>query len=603
MGEISTTANVVFRDNDGGSPHYPEKPAIRGLFVKVDAAVTGAVGEAANYAVRSEDALRQIEDLASGSPTAPSILNKAEAYTPERFGAVGYATTDASAPDETAEVQDMLYGVSLGQTIVLRESYLTDSFQNPSAARFDGPGEILTETSNGSPSIEGGFALLNWNNDADRDIFGEEYLYPLRKVLESPAYADRIIKGFAYGDSTLDQDGATTSDPVNLIQNALPSLAQTIGLPGTFQIVNEAKSGTDMSDAVAGNTRLGSTPLENLGPENHLSIFKFGLNEGLAATKSLRPASISTAISDWVSVYNDAFFAIRNAPYGDIESHAIIVIGPNSASNIGYQDQRWIKKWIIALKRLCRQYQVAYFDTYSRWADSLTGGEKWLDGPATYGPLHPTDTGWASIWSAFGDFLRVALVTDGGQTNRLVNVTSAVATPAASAPPSNFRPGVSIYRVSDATGWFAPAKLTVTVSADNDCHTQTLELVSANRSFTRRKLSGSDAWGPFSNIDTAIPLSNGWVNFGSGNADAQCRVSTDGVVHLAGLIKSGTATSETVVGVLPAGFRPAATERFIAATAGGAAVAMRIEASGNIVIDGGTASSAFLSLSGITFCV
>lgn len=523
---------------------------------------------------------------------------------PEDFGANGYTGPDSTAPNEGVQIQNMLYSAQLGEEVTLRKSYLTDSFINTAAVVFQGPGEVLAQTTPGSPSIEGGYALLGWDDDAERDVTGEEYLYAIRKVLAAPSYADRIINGFAYGDSTWDQNGTTTTDPANLVQNALPNIAQTIGLPGTFQIVNEAKSGTTLEDAANGNTRTGSTPLGNLGPTNHISLFKFGLNEGLSAIKAQRPASFASSIAYWIGVYNSVFSAMRSHPWGSVATHTIIVMGPNSASNIGYQDQRWLKKWIIALKRLCRQYHIVYFDTYDRWADSLSAADKWLDGPATYGPLHPTDTGWATIWAAFGEFLRAALVTDGGQTNRLMNPTSFVSAPFFSTPPSAFRPGISMHRVSISPGgWYAPGKVITTVSGDNDCHTQTLELQGANRSYTRRKLTGSDAWSDFSNIDTGITLSNGWDNFGSGQPNALCRISTDGNVRVSGLIKSGATALETVVGTLPAGFRPGASERFIVSGAGGVGVAMRVDPSGDIVIDGSGASATYLSLSGISFWV
>lgn len=54
-----------------------------------------------------------------------------------------------------------------------------------------------------------------------------------------------------------------------------------------------------------------------------------------------------------------------------------------------------------------------------------------------------------------------------------------------------------------------------------------------------------------------ITLLNSWVNYGSAFAAPTFYKSTDGIVHVSGLIKNGTATPGTQLFVLPVGFRPA----------------------------------------------
>jgi len=54
-------------------------------------------------------------------------------------------------------------------------------------------------------------------------------------------------------------------------------------------------------------------------------------------------------------------------------------------------------------------------------------------------------------------------------------------------------------------------------------------------------------------------LQNGWVNFGSGQADAAFTKDATGVVHVRGVVKSGTVSPTTgTVFTLPVGFRPTA---------------------------------------------
>ncbi len=77
MGEISTKANEVYRDRDGSSPHYPEKPAIRSLFQLVDASVAdvGAIIQAAQEADGDAAVAGAIAGQAAGEEVAQEIAN------------------------------------------------------------------------------------------------------------------------------------------------------------------------------------------------------------------------------------------------------------------------------------------------------------------------------------------------------------------------------------------------------------------------------------------------------------------------------------------------------------------------------------------------
>lgn len=59
-----------------------------------------------------------------------------------------------------------------------------------------------------------------------------------------------------------------------------------------------------------------------------------------------------------------------------------------------------------------------------------------------------------------------------------------------------------------------------------------------------------------------VSFSNGWVNFGSGEAAAAYAIDNQGLVHLRGLIKSGTVGFVTAFTVPAAAF-PAFNQRFV----------------------------------------
>lgn len=94
-------------------------------------------------------------------------------------------------------------------------------------------------------------------------------------------------------------------------------------------------------------------------------------------------------------------------------------------------------------------------------------------------------------------------------------------------------------------------------------------------------------------------LLNNWVNYGTAYESASYWKDTCSVVHLAGLIKSGTTTAETVIFNLPEGYRPRVSEKFFAVSLNAICV-IDIYTNGNVAIKTG-ANAGWLSLSGISF--
>jgi hypothetical protein len=99
-------------------------------------------------------------------------------------------------------------------------------------------------------------------------------------------------------------------------------------------------------------------------------------------------------------------------------------------------------------------------------------------------------------------------------------------------------------------------------------------------------------------------FSNSWVNYGSGEQDAQYRKSGD-EVELRGIIKSGTTSTAFT---LPAGYRPPEVVRppiMQAGVANTGAASISIEADGDVVVNGyiGTGANTAVSLDGIRFSI
>ena len=86
---------------------------------------------------------------------------------------------------------------------------------------------------------------------------------------------------------------------------------------------------------------------------------------------------------------------------------------------------------------------------------------------------------------------------------------------------------------------------------------------------------------------SAPSLQNSWVDYGAPHQTARYRKDPNGVVHIQGMIKSGTTTAGTLLFTLPAGYRPDAELWYTNYAAGGALALMSIAASGAVTIGAG----------------
>lgn len=106
--------------------------------------------------------------------------------------------------------------------------------------------------------------------------------------------------------------------------------------------------------------------------------------------------------------------------------------------------------------------------------------------------------------------------------------------------------------------------------------------------------------GKFIQEDWQTPtLQNGWINYGAAYESATYWKDKCEVVHLAGMIKSGTTTAETVIFTLPEGYRPRTSEKFFVVSLNAICV-IDIYSNGAVAIKTG-ANAGWLSLSGISF--
>lgn len=101
---------------------------------------------------------------------------------------------------------------------------------------------------------------------------------------------------------------------------------------------------------------------------------------------------------------------------------------------------------------------------------------------------------------------------------------------------------------------------------------------------------------------TAPELQNGWVNNGGSYATAGYYKDDLGIVHIKGLIKSGSTAAESTIFNLPIGYRPNQERLFRAIANNGSndvLARVNIDGSGNVKFE--TGANSWLSLDGICF--
>ena len=100
----------------------------------------------------------------------------------------------------------------------------------------------------------------------------------------------------------------------------------------------------------------------------------------------------------------------------------------------------------------------------------------------------------------------------------------------------------------------------------------------------------------------APTLLNGWINFGSGYETAGYYKDEFGVVHLKGLIRTGTTTAGTILFTLPVGYRPTLSTFFVNANSARLeSTQISIESNGNVL--GYGLNATWTSLEQISFKV
>jgi len=467
-------------------------------------------------------------------------------------------------------------------SVPLAEYTLSADPTNPLGAQYAGSGRLLKP-------VTGGTQQINLSVDANRLVFGQEYLYSVHNKFR----ARTAVKCIFSGDSTT--EGAGITDPTALMHTLVKNYVADRGFYS--ETFNAGHSGATTAQWISSGYLAA-----DLAALPDLYVIRWGINDpgwnknGTAGTLDqyeLEKANRRDA-SDFITSLRAGLATCRAAK--SIADLAIIVMMPNSTSDSpNGRDEKWYEIIKNGVKQACRDYQCAFIDTYSLLADSRVAAGRYMDDPFGDGrAIHPLEAMNRMIAPYIVDLIAPVGLN-------LQNVPQSVATPAVTLLPNLYGYGISTWKVNWViNGSTVDGTLVNIRSADS----QAIQIVYPNGLATRRpsiRVGSADqtSWLEWISSSTnTLSLAGTWVT----DTRALTFEKSDGRVYLCGRIKNGSTSAASVVATLPAGYRPLADSCIVCVcgTGGTQIATLQVNTAGQIVILS-CPSNALLDFSGASF--
>lgn len=501
-------------------------------------------------------------------------------------GAIGDGVTNDTAAFQAASISAGVGGV-LG--IGDGKSYLLDAYTRKGYADIRGTSELIIPEPD-APDIPGeqGYRRINTGRDYASFHFGDEYLFAMKEAIRNA----ETVKGFIYGDSTVYFPSGVLEDPNSYIEIGFNNLAKIRGLKGKFNFANKSMYGTTIEYC---------NPVADVSADTKFMVFKYGLNEAMWAPHSGRPGNIKAAIDRMVYAWEERLYNVRTAPNGHHGNLSILIIGPNAASHVGYQDERWLEFVRPAMEKLCRDFKCAYFDTYNLWPEAKAGEGRWLDTRATSGPLHPLDNFNELIYGKVFDWVFPELGSIRSRTNIFTNSTIAQGAPVSTDYPSawsNIFGEHWHYVTSSGGGWPADGLLKVSHSSGG-VYVQTFIEPNTGKTFVRTATDSTGWWTTWSGGEVVVPLVAPWEPFSPGDSFRIVQ-SADGQITFKGRVAGGSFSPGDLVANIPVVYAPTTQAIMPVATSTGVAL-ISIDPDGAVKIFTVPASATWMFLSGVSY--
>ncbi len=485
-----------------------------------------------------------------------------EAVSIKDFGGVG----DGVASDQNAVANAIASGF---ESLLVNDDakFLVASLDNNMGVELGGHGHIVK-------AITGGLRKLNSYADKNKYIFGTEYLAAFHNLLisQSATPTRKPVMVFS-GDSTTAGTGVSSDYQIHaLMKNA----GEVAGLQTIYGLssINRGQSGKNTAqwvrDYLAGD----------LAANPDLLVLRWGINDPgyYSANPDTGPAQDAGQAAagrrtpaDFIASLRSGLATIRASR--SVSSLSIVLMTPNSTSDTpNARDELWYEQITPGIKQAARDFKCAFVDTYGYLRDSRPAAGVWMDNPFSDGrAIHPANV--MNVWIAG---LMASVVFPDGLRHKigLSNVTSksgAEDVGDVTRLPSYYRKGITIGRAyATSTAWPLDGSVLTIKSADDSA----LQINYPYRTSERTQLyfrmgggaaagGGGDSWGSWiasggapATTQANVTPSSGYTTPATGQARA---VKSGNQVICEGYITKSSPSvlaAGTVVGTLPAGFRP-----------------------------------------------
>jgi hypothetical protein len=487
------------------------------------------------------------------------VSNAMKAFKPTDYLAAGNGTTDDTAPLNACIAAAANAGPHA--LVQLDGVFLTTGLVNPHGVRMVGPGRVVK-------TVAGGHQQLNSYADAPgRHLYGKEYLSRIHgKAAQGQSGTVGRLRIGVDGDSTSADPGYTTRSTSQIIVDLL-----AVRGVGNLTITNSSDGGNKLAD-------LDLVTLIDGGID--VLFIHCGVNNGSNPS--------GTRLATYLTDLDAALAAARAHADGGLDDLAIIFVGPNTASDSGTgRDEIWLEQLFGPTLAACRKHKVAFFDTYAFMRDARGAAGIYMDDVGAGASIHPGNAMAHGIWAGVLDAVMPWSEASLFGSSNILNRTSFVYAPLASAQPSAFWDGVDFFRATTGNGWPLDG---FCISARNvDGGTlQMLFPYSPNNSrvLTRTANVGSDAFNPWTGVPENVTLDapGGWISYGGSFPPLRVVRAADGLPVIIGSIKGGTTAINTKIGTMPQGTAPPLAQIVIAAGDAGGFHQVKIEADGDILL-------------------
>jgi hypothetical protein len=434
-------------------------------------------------------------------------------------------------------------------------------------------------------------------------VFGQEYLSAFhKKIMSWSTGGTTLLNAVFSGDST------TAGDSTSGVSYHIDQLIKDMSLKSGFPFINAVNNGNSGKDTEHWN----QTYVNNdLAANPDILVLRWGINDPyyskvdnsmLPDQSTINPTvdAQRRTVIEYEASLRSGLTKIRASKTQSQLS--IILMVPNSVSDTpNGRNQKWIESLVPVIQKAARDFQCCFINNYQFLQDSVNASD-FMDNPYGDGRhIHPNDVMNLWIVSTLFDIMFPKGLIGKLSKNNVVNDWNGNTIKSITDVPNTYPYGLSMYRTTNA-----PINgILITFRASDEVLFQINHGydMSLNGYSIRLGHSVSNTWSSWNTSTleavSAPTLVNSWVNYDTANGrNAGYYKDGFGIIHLQGLIRSGTSIPGTTLFTLPIGYRPTKSCYF-PVSSNNAFGSVSVDVSGEVAIQSG--SNTWLSLDGISF--